>query len=394
MEARLTALLAATQPRAVAFGGFGISPNPARWCGTEGGNPPGLPDIWSTACGGYDNCPPNATGAAFAPSGVDFTLQQGDHWFYTVGDDIHSLSDLIAVFHNSVGRNGKLEIDFAISRTGQLAPAHVARYAEFGAWIRACYGSPIASVTPAVGATSAELSLGAAPVAVDRVMLREDLAFGQLVYGFSVDFDAGDGVWRPFSAGLSIGNKRIDVLAAPVNATRLRASFPGALGPTHVLTFSAFAPAPCALPSSRVRFTAPDGRCLVSNSTFPCAGGASNACPLFLGTCDEPSSVWDDASGQLLNPWASAHGGTAGVNVDCDATAPGAVVKLLGLNAGGWNAFSFAAGQIVYSDTGLCLDFGLGPYSPPCGHEPRSSNQISVQPCASATTSGWARVPA
>jgi hypothetical protein len=41
MEARLKELLNTAQPDAVAFGGAGISNNPARWCGTEGGDPPG-----------------------------------------------------------------------------------------------------------------------------------------------------------------------------------------------------------------------------------------------------------------------------------------------------------------------------------------------------------------
>ena len=36
MKDRLTKLLLSAQPNAVAFGGVGISPNPARWCGTEG----------------------------------------------------------------------------------------------------------------------------------------------------------------------------------------------------------------------------------------------------------------------------------------------------------------------------------------------------------------------
>jgi alpha-L-fucosidase len=392
MESRIKVLLAATQPGAVAFGGYGISQNPARWCGTEGGNPAGLPEIWSTACDGYANCAPNVTGAAYAPSAVDFTLQQGDHWFYTPGDDIHSLSDLIDVYHNSVGHNGKLELDFAISRTGQLAPTHAARYAEFGAWIRACYGSPIASVSPPVGATSVEMQLSATPVTVDRVAMREDLTFGQIVYGYTVEYDAGDGAWQTFSTGLSVGNKRIDVLAAPVNATRLRLTLSNPLGPSHLLSFSAFSPSSCLLPSTRVRFQSPDGRCLVSNATFPCTGGADNSCPTFLGACDAPSSVWDDGSGQILNPWATALGGTAGLNVDCDQTSAGTVVKLLGLNAGGWNNFVFQSGQILYGETGLCFDGGQGPFSPPCGHEPRASDQISVQPCGSATTAGWNRV--
>jgi len=82
METRLKALLNSAQPTAVAFGGVGISSNPVRWCGTESGSPPGYPDIWATDCGEGEGpgCPPNSTNAIWNPSGVDFTLQQGDHW--------------------------------------------------------------------------------------------------------------------------------------------------------------------------------------------------------------------------------------------------------------------------------------------------------------------------
>jgi len=140
MQAELTALLNAAQPNAVCFGGAGISPNAARWCGTEQGDPPNYPTIWSTSPGaGYSGggAPPNTPNVIWNPSGVDVTLQQGDHWFYTPGDPIHPLSDLVDFFYKSVGCNGKLEIDFAVSRTGQLDPAHVARYSEVGAWMRA-----------------------------------------------------------------------------------------------------------------------------------------------------------------------------------------------------------------------------------------------------------------
>lgn len=62
MKTRLQTLLLETQPNAAAFGGLGISNNPVRWCGTEGGNPPGLPEIWSTDNGAAGGCPPNTSG--------------------------------------------------------------------------------------------------------------------------------------------------------------------------------------------------------------------------------------------------------------------------------------------------------------------------------------------
>jgi hypothetical protein len=310
MQAELSALLLRAQPTAVAFGGLGISPNPVRWCGTEGGSPPGYPTIWST--GTSNGGQPPAEGVPWNPSGVDFTLQQGDHWFYTPGLGLRSLGELIDVYHKSVGCNGKLELDFAISRTGQLDPRHVAAYAAFGAWQRACYGSPLASATPGASlvSTLALSSAGGAPVLVDRVMLREDLAGGQNVNGYLVEWqDSTSGSqWQPFGNGTTVGNKKIHIRSqGGVNATSLRLTLaPSAFPPPYaqyLTTFAAFAPAPCAVgpnPARAVRFSK-GGACLVSNATFPCPGGAGNACPVFLGSCSDPSALWDDSDGTLQN---------------------------------------------------------------------------------------------
>ena len=87
---RVGALVRATLAKdAVAFNGGGVSDSPVRWCGTEGGNPVRAGGaVWSTtACpdtwcgpGSGSGSPPNTTNAIWYPSGVDVTLQQGDHW--------------------------------------------------------------------------------------------------------------------------------------------------------------------------------------------------------------------------------------------------------------------------------------------------------------------------
>ena len=314
MQAELTALLQRTQPNAVAFGGLGISSNPARWCGTEAGSPPGYPTIWST--GTENGGQPPAEGVPWNPSGVDLTLQVGDHWFYTPGLALRPLGELIDVYHKSVGCNGKLELDFAISRTGQLDPRHVAAYAAFGAWQRSCYGAPLATAAPGASLVSVlDLGSGGAPVLVDRVMLREDLAGGQNVNGYLLEWEdsssAGEGGasgWQSFGSGTTVGNKKIHLRAeGAVNATSLRLTLaPSAFPPPYaqfLTTFAAFAPGPCAVgpsPAKAVRFSR-GGACLVSNATFPCPGGAGNACPVFLGSCSDPTALWDDSDGTLQN---------------------------------------------------------------------------------------------
>eukprot|EP00048_Salpingoeca_helianthica_P015607 m.227635 g.227635 ORF g.227635 m.227635 type:complete len:468 (+) comp17272_c0_seq1:38-1441(+) len=226
---RVAALLNETRARnAVAFnGGNGVSANAVRWCGTEGGDPQGYPTVWSTACCGWcpdgsgSGCAPNASGATWYPSGVDFTLQLGDHWFYTPGDGIHSLSDLKTVYHKSVGANGHLEIDFAIDRTGGIDPAHAQRYREFGDWIRACYGKPLGTAQLAGGVMSATVTFTGQQT-FDRVMLTEDLTQGHTVASYQVSFQSSPGSsWTIFSSGQPIGSKRID-LGRTVRATSVR----------------------------------------------------------------------------------------------------------------------------------------------------------------------------
>jgi hypothetical protein len=109
----------------------------------------------------------------------------------------------------------------------------------------------------------------------------------------------------------------------------------------------------------------------------------------------------DAAKGaEVFKKCASCHtvtqGGAAGVNIDCDATKPGTVAKLLGLASGGWNDIGLnGAGQLEWAGTGMCLDGGEGPAIPPCGAgEATAPQQITVQPCAAAATTGWTRVPA
>lgn len=250
---RVAALLNATLARdAVAFNGGGTSIHGVRWCGTEGGNPSKGPGgaVWSTAAcqpswcapGSGSGDSPNTTGAIYYPSGVDFTLQTNDHWFYTPNQPLHSLADLIAVYHSSVGANGHLELDFAIDRTGGVDPAHAARYAEFGDWIRACYGTPLATGSaPASSPDSVTVAL-AGGATVDRVGLSEDQSAGQLSIDYVVEVSVGGGAWAPFSSGTTIGARRIDVRAPVAGVTAVRATVVSAFAAPKGLRLAVYAP--------------------------------------------------------------------------------------------------------------------------------------------------------
>lgn len=202
LKDKITALLKSKQPNAAAFGGYGVSPNPICWVGTESGAPGG--EVWSTGTSGVGD----ANSSVYCPKTCDTTLQEQDHWFFMPGTAIRTLKELIAVYHGTVGRNGMLELDFAINRDGLVEPAHAARYKEFGDWIHSCYDKPVAETS--VNGTSVELAMPPGSPAVDRIILQEDLTKGQRVRGYRVEYIVG-GKWTTFSSGHSIGNKRIDL---------------------------------------------------------------------------------------------------------------------------------------------------------------------------------------
>ena len=253
------ALVKSTLARdAVAFnGGGGVSDSPVRWCGTEGGLPSGWPTVWSTtACdpawcpaGSGSGSPPNTSGAVWYPSGVDITLQQGDRWFYMPGVPIRPLAELVDMYHHSVGANGHLEIDFAIDRTGNVDPVHAAGYAAFGAWIRACYGAPLAQGALPAGATQFTLALPGGAT-FDRVALEEDQTAGQNIISYTVEAQVG-GAWQSFSGGVTVGVKRIDVgPAAVAGATAVRFTATAGYAAPTGLKLSVFAPTGCAIPGA------------------------------------------------------------------------------------------------------------------------------------------------
>ena len=424
LRSTITALLARLQPGALALNGEGISPSPGRWSGTEGNVPPGWPNVHSTTCCSVDEpdpahtcegqgcAPDDPSGTAFyAPSSTDFTLQAGDVWFFEPGAPLRSLDEMIATYHSTIGANTVMELDFAIDRTGQVAPSHAALYQAFGDWRRKCYGNPVATATLLPGSRSLELPLGAAGgggALMDRVVLQEALAvgtYGECVANYTLEVQLPGGAWAPFgvSGAHVIGNKRIE----------LNAAAPGAVGPAMNATavrfnvtreycvpevaVSVFSPADCLLPApprTKVRFHyggGGGGPCLVTNSSFPCAGGGADSCPLFLGDCASPMALWDDGDGATLSNLGAA--GPNVVNADCNSCAAGTLMKLItGTGSAAGLAFSAAGGgTIAYScggAPGLCIDGGSAGGAPCDPSEPFLAAQVRVAACVEADAQG------
>jgi alpha-L-fucosidase len=91
LKANLTALFAALQPNVVAFQGEGLVASPVRWVGSESGLAP-YP-CWST-CDYSGDGAGDPRAATWFPAETDFTLQNGDNWFYNADAGVHSAAEL------------------------------------------------------------------------------------------------------------------------------------------------------------------------------------------------------------------------------------------------------------------------------------------------------------
>ena len=283
MKTGLQTLLKAKQPGAVGMNGGGISPNPVRWSKTEGDVPPGPgaatapgygpgPEVWSTGCNDVDwgaSVPPekcaDPSAAFFYPSGTDYTLQSGDTWFFepaaqrkeTEANTLRTLDELIYTYHNTVGHNTVLELDFAIDRNGLLQEDHARLYKRFGDWRRACYDDSLAEATTVAsaaqsGATAvAQVSLGAGGQVFDRVVLTEDQTKGQIVRGWLVEWTTDpycsrqqNCSWTRFGNGSAIGNKRIVLAEGAMShrATHVRLTITASYGGQPSATLKVHSP--------------------------------------------------------------------------------------------------------------------------------------------------------
>ncbi|KAJ7745336.1 alpha-L-fucosidase [Mycena metata] len=231
-QARITALLQEHQPQACIFnscdanGTACLSANSIRWIGTETGLP--NEEIWST---GVTNDGGSPTSPFFAPAECDTTLQSGIRWFWGVNQPLRPISEMIEVYHQTVGRNCLLELDLAPDRSGLIPATHAARYKELGDFIRSCYGpgSAVGSVANSTTGPIVTLVFDF-PTSIDRIVLMEDQTTGQVIRGYEVHAKILDASGRNgtlnvpmtlVSSGQSVGHKRIDLFNTPITVTEI-----------------------------------------------------------------------------------------------------------------------------------------------------------------------------
>jgi alpha-L-fucosidase len=242
------ALVKRLQPNAIAFQGPYGHPNLIRWIGNEKGVAP-YP-CWSTADSTtnadgtvvIDGLNGNPFAPYWCPGESDFTLRWNDSfqggWFWTAGQDsmMFTVDELMDKYITSVGRNTNMLLGVVIDDKGLIPEADVRRIEELGETIRTQYGKPLMN-------TSGQGSTFTIPVeppqTIDRIIIQEDISFGERVLEYSIKGKKGD-EWIDLAAGTNIGHKHIDIIQ-PVTIREIKLIIEKSKKVPYIKNFAIFA---------------------------------------------------------------------------------------------------------------------------------------------------------
>jgi alpha-L-fucosidase len=185
------------------------------------------------------------------------------HWFWHPNDEstLKSVSELVEVYNNTVGRGGQLMLGIAPDRTGRLPEADVKRLKEFGDAVRALYRHNLIADDHAKPASTDEYAAldndpdtfwsapaGShhatvevtfpKPVTFDRALTMEWLNDGQHIQKYAIEVYK-DGAWQRIVQAEAIGHKKIDIFP-PVTAERVRLNLISTSSEAHIREFQLF----------------------------------------------------------------------------------------------------------------------------------------------------------
>ncbi|WP_298063041.1 alpha-L-fucosidase [uncultured Rikenella sp.] len=252
-------------PDAMIFGG--TEPT-IRWVGNEEGWA-GQTD-WAPYKPGDNPHYGSPDGTEWLPAECDVSIRPG--WFYHAREDqsVHSLSHLVNIYYQSVGRNATLLMNFPVALDGRIHPLDSARIMEWRKTLDEQFKTNLLSgIEPTVGntrglsfkaanmtdgnwdtywATEDTVTTGSAEfrfdtvTPVNRVLLQEYIPLGQRVAKFGVEYLDTLGRWRPVvteDTTTTIGYKRI-IRFETAAAKALRVNFLKSRGPLCINNIEAY----------------------------------------------------------------------------------------------------------------------------------------------------------
>ncbi len=218
---RTFALVKRLQPDAVIFSDAGPD---VRWCGNETGSA-GDPN-WSTVdpasvpypgadgpqiISALQHGDPN--GSVWRPAEADTSIRPG--WFYHPAEDdkVRPAANLVALYHNSVGRNAKLLLNVPPTRAGLLHATDISSLAAMRAALDALFENDLgaeATLESSLGPDGGKVELRLRqPITTSVARLSEEIENGQVVARYTLS-GLTDSGWRVLSSGNTIGYAKID----------------------------------------------------------------------------------------------------------------------------------------------------------------------------------------
>lgn len=179
------------------------------------------------------------------PSECDVSIRPG--WFYHRREDrlVKSLKKLLRIYHASVGRNSVLLLNIPPDRRGLLHENDVRRLAEFGRTIHDIYSDDLAADAGRISGGTPDrpeiILRWEKPIFMDRIVLSEDINFGQQVESFVLETPGRGGWgWRTVARGTTIGYKRIKLLRRRIRSDRLRLRITSSRAQVRIRAFAAY----------------------------------------------------------------------------------------------------------------------------------------------------------
>lgn len=241
-------LIARHQPGAILFQGPPGCRNLIRWIGNEDGRAPyphwSTADVSPAASGafGVRDTHGEPGGTTWAPGEADFPGRKqsawNGGWLFRAGEEnlVFTPSELFDRYLTSVGRNANMLIGMVIDTSGLVPGVDSLALAGFGDIVRRAFGQAVARGSGR--GTVIDLTTGEKPPAVNRVVIAEDIAWGERIRSFEVQARAG-GRWRAVCAGTSVGHKYIGTFPA-VRSRALRLRVTRSDGEPILKEFSAY----------------------------------------------------------------------------------------------------------------------------------------------------------
>ena len=230
------------QPEACIFSDGGPD---VRWCGNESGF---VGETNWCMIKGKDFAPGKGDGAIlnagdpegtdWIPAEVDVSIRPGWFWHESQNDKVKTVSQLMDIYYNSVGRGANLILNIPPNKDGLFDEADVKSLEGFGRALEEEFAFCLNSRISKVEATDVRGRRFSARKAVDedhatywctkdnvntatltctfresvtvnRMMLREHIALGQRIESFKVEAQDADGSWKEIASATTIGNKRL-----------------------------------------------------------------------------------------------------------------------------------------------------------------------------------------